>query len=182
MKKLLLILVVVLAVTASSCSLNGSAGSTYAQVITDSYVSAAWTRAVSGYDSGISIPTTLNTDYKVTPGTQYAFGYYVLDYDGYYYPSTGYYYAVYSISANPGTFLKNGTDKYLDLELTDNGLDNSGLYTTYVNGSISSGSKTPKLGTFSWAKNGLTITETTSIIQATPEQIASMHFAKVIKK
>jgi hypothetical protein len=176
MKKILLLAVVALALTASSCMI-GQDGNVYGAY---TYDGIACSCSLGGFPS----PAYENHYYEISPGT-YEIYYHVQDSSLKYYPgptSSYDYYSVYKVSANTGEFLQDGSDKYFDLYLAYGGLYNEGD-STYFSLSQAPGAKpAPRLGTYSWCKNGLTITVTTSIVQLTADQAAKLHIATLVKK
>jgi hypothetical protein len=172
MKKILALAVVALALTASSCMI-GQEGKVYGEFYHDG-ISYSYTLG------GFPYPAYPNHYYQIDPGT-YEIYYQLEDSNSVFYPTSGYYYSVYKVSANPGEFLKDGSDKYFDLYLAYGGLYNYGD-NTYFSLSQASGTKpAPRLGTYSWSQNGLTITVTNSIVQLTADQLAKLHMTQVKK-
>jgi len=124
-----------------------------------------------GYVGGFPASISPNVYYKISEGT-YEVAYYVF-YLGAYYPATGYYYSTYTVTADKGSFLSDGKDKYFDLYLGYDGL--------YKSGEVRSAATppdptktTPRLGTQSWTQDGLLITVTTEIRQATPDELSKI--------
>jgi len=184
LKRIALALIVVgIVLTAVSC---GKQGNIYGEVTGYDYSLYYWSTAA--FPAGAYIGYT----YLVAPGSYYI---YWTNYDatsGYYFPAyyQGYasgfgsnlvYSVLFTVEANPGTFLADGKDNYFYLYLAYNGLGESGAVSSVVP-SGTSGLLQPKLGTRTWTQGGLTITATTSIVTLTPEQLAKMPSNPLPKK
>ena len=124
-----------------------------------------------GYVGGFPSSISPNVYYKVSEGT-YEIAYYVF-YLGAYYPAAGYYYSTYTVTANKGSFLSDGKDSYFDLYLGYDGLYKYGDVRSVPTRQDPS-KAAPRLGTQSWTQDGLLITVTTEIRQATPDDLSKM--------
>lgn len=158
-KRIAIVLAVLgIVLSAVSC---GQQGNIYGDVVCDGtlfYVD----------NGGLFSPgLTLGTNYQISAGT-YNYAYYV-SYLGSYYPPTGYYAGTYSVSANPGGFLTNGSDNYFQLYCSYAGMYKSGAVNSVVPGNF-----TPQLGTRTWTQGNLSITVTTQVVQASPQETAKL--------
>jgi hypothetical protein len=178
MKKTIVLILVAVAILVSSCTLfTGSPGNIYGEYYYDG--SSLPYLSLGGFPPGLIYPYNY---YTISPGT-YAVYYQIYSSVYGYVPSlSSYYYATYSVSANPGSFLSNGSDKHFGLYLSYNGLDNFGNGASVYLSQTPGAKVTPKLGTFSWTQNGLTVTVTNSIVQLTADQLAKLQVNTVGKK
>jgi hypothetical protein len=177
MKKVLALAVVALALTASSCMI-GQDGKIYGEFYYDG--NSCSINELGGFP----YPYYPEQYTEISPGT------YSVIYNVYYsssvqyYPgpnSSSYFHSTYTVSANPGELFQDGADKYFSLWLSDHGLDGYGNYANIALSQASGTKPAPRLGTYSWSQNGLTITVTNSIVQLTADQLAKLHMTQVKK-
>jgi hypothetical protein len=103
----------------------GKDGKAYGSI---TWVGSIWVSSTFDSTSGFPSSDTIvkNTEYSISEGS-YSFKYY-LYYNGYYYPSGVYWYAVsYTVKYNSGKLFSDGDDKHFKINCGTNGATYSGL-------------------------------------------------------